>query len=94
MFIKLIPEFVKNFFVLIRDANLNGCVLNGKVSVLIDRMRSFSCNALKYHYIPARFASSERSFSSAGLTATKLRSRLTGRYVESLNVLHCNKLVR
>ena len=49
--------------------------------------------ALKYHCIPATSASSERSFSSAGLTATKLRFRLTGKHVESLNVLHCNKLV-
>ena len=48
--------------------------------------------ALKYHSIPATSASSERSFSSAGLTVTKLRSRLTGKYVENLNVLHCNKL--
>ena len=49
--------------------------------------------ALKYHCIPAISASTERSFSSAGLTATKLPSRLTGKHVESLNVLHCNKLV-
>ena len=46
---------------------------------------------LKYHCIPA--TSAERSFSSAGLTATKLQSRLTGKHVQNLNVLQCNKLV-
>nr|XP_039253466.1 uncharacterized protein LOC120330652 [Styela clava] len=47
--------------------------------------------AVKYSCMPATSASSERSFSSAGLTASKLRSRLTGKHVEMLNVLHCNK---
>ena len=47
--------------------------------------------AAKYLGIPATSASSERSFSSAGLTAAKLRSRLTGSHVECLNLLHCNK---
>ena len=49
--------------------------------------------ALKYHCIPAASASSERSFLSTGLTATKLRSRLIGQHVESLNILHCDKLM-
>ena len=38
---------------------------------------------LKYHCIPAPSATSERSFFSAGLTATKLQSHLTGKHVES-----------
>ena len=47
--------------------------------------------ASKYLCIPATSASSERSFSSAGLTASNLRTQLTGEHLEALNVLHCNK---
>ncbi|XP_076811671.1 E3 SUMO-protein ligase ZBED1-like [Clavelina lepadiformis] len=46
---------------------------------------------LKYLSLPASSAASERCFSSAGLTATVLRSRLTGSHLEALNILHCNK---
>ncbi|XP_076808526.1 uncharacterized protein LOC143451695 [Clavelina lepadiformis] len=41
----------------------------------------------KYLSLPA----SERCFSSTGLTATVLRSRLTESHLEALNILHCNK---
>jgi len=46
---------------------------------------------VKYFSTPASSASSERCFSSAGLTATALRSRLSGSHLEALNILHCNK---
>ena len=46
---------------------------------------------LRYLCIPATSASSERSFSSAGLTVSALRSRLTGSHVGALNILHCNQ---
>ena len=49
--------------------------------------------ALKYDCIFATFASFNRYFSNACLTAVKLQSHLTGKYVENLNVLHCNNLV-
>uniref|UniRef100_H2YK66 HAT C-terminal dimerisation domain-containing protein n=1 Tax=Ciona savignyi TaxID=51511 RepID=H2YK66_CIOSA len=45
----------------------------------------------KYLIIPATSAPSERCFSSAGLTVSKLRSRLTGKHVEILNFLHINQ---
>ena len=41
----------------------------------------------KRTFVPA---SSERAFSSAGLTVTKLRNRLTGEHVEAINFLHMN----
>ena len=47
--------------------------------------------ASKYLCIPATSASSERSFSSARLTASNLRTQLTGEHLEALKVLHCNK---
>ena len=46
---------------------------------------------VKYLSIPTTSASAERCFSSAGITASKLRCRITGRHVEQLNLLHCNK---
>jgi len=48
--------------------------------------------AAKCLAIPATSASSERSFSKAGLTIGKLRTRLTGQHSHSdeINVLHCN----
>ena len=58
-----------------------------------DRLPILKHLASKYLCIPATSASSERSFSSAGSTASKLRSRLTGSHIESLNVMHCNKVI-
>jgi len=46
--------------------------------------------AAKYLAIPATSVSSERSFSKAGLTIGKLRTRLTGQHIDEINVLHCN----
>jgi len=46
--------------------------------------------AAKYLAIPATSASSERSFSKAGLTIGKLRTRQTGQHIDEINVLHCN----
>ena len=49
--------------------------------------------ASKYPCIPATLTSSERSFSSAGLTVSELRMQLSGEHLEALNVIHCNKLL-
>jgi len=46
--------------------------------------------AAKYLAILATSASSERSFSKAGSTIGKLRTRLTGQHIDEINVLHCN----
>ena len=45
------------------------------------------------HYIPAPSASFKRYFSSAGLTVSELRMQLSGKHLEALNVMHCNKLL-
>ena len=45
----------------------------------------------KRTFVPAFSAPSERAFSSAGLTVTKLRNRLTGEHVEAINFLHMNE---
>ena len=44
-------------------------------------------------FVSASSAPSERAFSSAGLTLTKLQNRLTGEHVdvEAINFLHMNK---
>ena len=36
---------------------------------------------------------SERCFSSAGLTASELRTQLSGEHLKPLNVMHCNKVL-
>ena len=46
---------------------------------------------LKYMYIPASSASSERVFSAAGLLINQKRSRLTGQHVNMLLFLNQNK---
>ena len=45
--------------------------------------------------IPETSASSERCFSSAGLTVSELRTQLSGEHLEVpvLNVMHCNKML-
>ena len=48
--------------------------------------------ASKYLCIPATSASSERCFSSVGLTVSELRTQLSGEHLEALNVMHCNKV--
>ena len=45
----------------------------------------------KRSFVPASSAPSERAFSSAGLTVTKLRNRLTGEHVEAINFLYMNE---
>ena len=45
----------------------------------------------KRTFVPASSAPSERAFSSAGLTVTKLHNRLTGEHVEAINLLHMNE---
>jgi len=47
--------------------------------------------AEKILIVPASSAPSERAFSSAGRTVTKLRNRLTGEHVEAINFLHMNE---
>ena len=44
--------------------------------------------------IPAPSDSSERCFSSAGLTLSELRMQLSGEHLKALNVMHCNKLLQ
>jgi len=59
----------------------------------METYHSFHCCknlAAKYLAIPATSASSERSFSKAGLTIGKLRTRQTGQHIDEINVLHCN----
>nr|XP_039259393.1 zinc finger BED domain-containing protein 4-like isoform X1 [Styela clava] len=58
---------------------------NGARAPLLKRM------AVKYLSVPATSAASERAFSSAGLTVSQLRSRLTSAHVNELNFLYCNK---
>ena len=41
--------------------------------------------------VPASSTPSERAFSSADLTVTKLRNRPTGEHVEAINFLHMNE---
>ena len=41
----------------------------------------------KRTFVPASSAPSERAFSCAGLTVTKLRNRLTSEHVEAINFL-------
>ena len=36
-------------------------------------------------------ASSEKCFSSAGLTVSELRMQFSGEHLEALKVMHCNK---
>ena len=45
----------------------------------------------KRTFVPASSATSERAFSSAGFTVTKLRNRLTGEHVEAINFLHMHE---
>ena len=47
----------------------------------------------KRTFVSASSAPSERAFSSAGLTVTKLRNRLTSEHVdvEAINFLHMNE---
>ena len=46
---------------------------------------------MKHLAIPTISASAECSFSSANLSASALRSCLTGKNLEMLNILHSNK---
>ena len=45
----------------------------------------------KRTFVPASSAPSERAFSSADLTVTKLRHRLTGEHVEAIIFLYMNE---
>ena len=45
----------------------------------------------KRTFVPASLALSERAVSSVGLTATKLRNRLTSEHVEAMNFHHMNE---
>nr|XP_039272276.1 zinc finger BED domain-containing protein RICESLEEPER 1-like [Styela clava] len=47
--------------------------------------------AIRYLAIPCTSAPAERAFSSAGLTVSRLRTRLSGTHVNELNFLHCNR---
>ena len=49
--------------------------------------------ASKYLSITATSASSERCFSTAGLTVSELRTQLRGEHLEALNVMHCNQVL-
>ena len=45
----------------------------------------------KRTFVPASSTPSERAFSRAGLTVTKLRNRLTGEHMEAINFLRMNE---
>ena len=47
---------------------------------------------MKYLAILTTSASAKHSFSSANLNASALKSCLTGKYLEMLNILHFNKI--
>ncbi|XP_077976341.1 zinc finger BED domain-containing protein 6-like [Styela clava] len=47
--------------------------------------------ANRYLAIPCTSAPAERAFSSASLTVSRLRTRLSGTHVNELNFLHCNR---
>ena len=49
--------------------------------------------ASKYLCIPATSASSERCFSSAGLTVSEFRTQRSGEHLQALNVMPCNKVL-
>ena len=54
----------------------------------------FEATFFKILCVPATSsASSERCFSSAGLTASELRTQLSGEHLEALKVMHCIKVL-
>ena len=53
--------------------------------------QNFQLSYLKQPLISASSASSERCFSSAGLTVSELRMQRFGKYLEALIVIHCNR---
>jgi hypothetical protein len=63
--------------------------LNGYHQRKVDQFPVWASLAEDYLAIMASSVSSERAFSSAGLTITKRRSRLKGDIVEALQVLKC-----
>lgn len=58
-----------------------------------ERFPVLSQVALKFLCISTTSASSERTFSSAGLSVSKLRLRLSGKHVNEINFLHCNSFI-
>ena len=56
-----------------------------------DEFPSIFLIAAEYLGVPSTSASSERSFSSAGLACSQLRTQITGCHLEQQNVLHCNQ---
>jgi len=54
-------------------------------------MHCLLCKEVLSYCETASSAPSERAFSSAGLTVTKLRNRLTGEHVQAINFLHMNE---
>ena len=46
----------------------------------------------RYLSIPVTLSFSKRCFASAGLAISELRMQLSGKHLEALYVMHCNKV--